>query len=554
MSRRISLAAGIAVLLVPTVLAATWAPAPQPQAAPAASSSQRLAAAAAAEPTFSRDVLPIIQDNCQVCHRPQGQNLGGMVAPMPLITYEDVEAYAVEIEMAVGTGYMPPWHAAREHLGAFENERTLSDGEIETILTWIADGAPRGDLADAPPPVSFPSDTSGWSIGEPDLVVRFSEPYVVADDVEDEYVDIEVPITLEMMPEDRWIKAVEFRPGSSAVHHIIAGPLGGIAPGYEPRVYEEGRGRLLTAGTVVNFQMHYHKEAGPGTAVTDLTEAAVIFYQPGEEITHIVESESLGMFDFAIPPGDPSYAYQTEAFMEKDVNVIAINPHMHLRGKAARYVATFPDGREQVLLDVPEYDFNWQHTYRYREPIFLPEGTRVELTLWWDNSPDNPSNPNPDREVRWGQPTTDEMGFGFMRYVDVVPRSIIVGEPAPDDLPRGRGLARPPDERREGPPGKIRTGGGITGKWVVSVHLGDQGGEATFELEQGRRGVVMGTYSGALGEAEISGRARGPNVEFSFESPIGTVTYTGRMTGIVIEGTCVYGELGEGTFAGEKVD
>lgn len=547
MGRRKAFVAGGILLAISVMLAARWDPMPAGQQVIAASSG------APAEPTFTRDVLPIIQDNCQICHRPQGLNLGGMVAPMSLMTYQDVKAYDVEIEIAVGSGYMPPWHAAREHLGTFENERTLTDQEIETILAWIADGSPRGEPADAPPPVTFPSDTSGWSIGEPDLVLRFSEPYIVQDDVEDEYVDIEVPITLEMMPEDRWIKAVQFRPGS-AVHHILAGPIGGIAPGYEPRVYEDGQSRLLRAGTTVTFRMHYHKEAGPGTAVSDLTEAAIIFYKPGEKITHVIESESLGMFDFAIPPGDPDYAYQTEYFMEKDVNVVWINPHMHLRGKAARYVATFPDGREEVLLDVPEYDFNWQHTYKYRDPVFLPEGTRIELTLWWDNSAANPSNPNPNREVRWGQPTTDEMGFGFVAFVDVEPRSIIVGETPPDDLPRGRPLARALEERREGPPGMIRSGGGITGKWVVSVDLGNQGGEATFELTQGRRGVVGGTYSGALGEAEITGTVRGPNVEFSFESAVGTVTYTGRMTGIIIEGTCVYGELGEGTFAGEKVD
>ena len=153
---------------------------------------QELAAAAgltSSEPTFTKDVLPIIQDNCQICHRPQGLNLGGMVAPMALMTYEDVKAYAVEIEMAVGSGYMPPWHAAREHIGTFENERTLTDQEIDTLLTWIANGSPRGEPGEAPQPASFPSDTSGWAIGEPDLVVRFTEPYLVEDDVEDKYVD-----------------------------------------------------------------------------------------------------------------------------------------------------------------------------------------------------------------------------------------------------------------------------------------------------------------------------------------------------------------------------
>ncbi len=425
---------------------------------------QELVAAAgltSSEPTFTKDVLPIIQDNCQICHRPQGLNLGGMVAPMALMTYEDVKAYAVEIEMAVGSGYMPPWHAAREHIGTFENERTLTDQEIDTLLTWIANGSPRGEPGEAPQPVSFPSDTSGWAIGEPDLVVRFTEPYLVEDDVEDKYVDIDVPITLDMMPEDRWIKAVEFRPGSSAVHHIIAGSLGGIAPGHEPKIYDAGHSRRLRAGQMVTFQMHYHKEPGPGTAVSDLTEVAIIFYKPGERITHIIESESLGMFTFSIPRNDPNYAYQTEYFMEKDVNLLWLNPHMHLRGKAARYIATFPDGREEVLLDVPQYDFNWQHTYKYRKPVFLPAGTRIELTLWWDNSADNLSNPNPNRQVRWGRPTTDEMGFGFISFIDVEPINMIVGETSPDTLFRGRAPTGARAPRREGPPGNLRTIGGF---------------------------------------------------------------------------------------------
>ena len=189
MGRRKLFVAGIILLAISVTLAARWDPMPTAQQLAAASSG------APAEPTFTKDVLPIIQDNCQICHRPQGLNLGGMVAPMSLMTYEDVEAWAVEIEMAVGSGYMPPWHAAREHLGTFENERALSDREIDTLLTWIADGSPRGEPADAPTPVSFPSDTTGWSIGEPDLVLRFSEPYIVEDDVEDQYVDIEVPCT-----------------------------------------------------------------------------------------------------------------------------------------------------------------------------------------------------------------------------------------------------------------------------------------------------------------------------------------------------------------------
>ena len=389
-------------------------------------------------PTFYADVMPIIQENCQACHSPGGLNLGGMVAPMAFMTFEDVQAWAPAIAMAVEDGRMPPWHASPEHYGKFRNERVLAPEDRQTLLDWVAAGIPEGDSDDAPPPVTFTANETGWAIGEPDIIIQLPEPFLVGDDVEDLYIDFEVPITEEQLPEHRWVKAVEFRAGSSAVHHVIANPLGGIAPGYEPRIYDEGYGSLLREGTVVTFQMHYHKDSGEGTAVWDQTQAAVKFYEPGEVIEHIVESEPLGMFRFAIPPGDPSYTFETDYTLEKDVNVLSFNPHMHLRGKAAKYTATFPDGREEVLLEVPRYDFNWQHTYYLAEPIFMPEGTNVHLQLWWDNSVNNPANPDPDKEVRWGLPTTDEMGYGFMRVTEVEPRHIVVGEEIPSDLPTRR--------------------------------------------------------------------------------------------------------------------
>lgn len=398
-------------------------------------------------PTFTKDVLPILQQKCQDCHRPNGLNLGGMVAPMAFLTYEDVQPWAPAIKVAVETRRMPPWHASPEQHGVFRNERYLTDQEISTIVRWVETGAPDGDPGDAPPPLTFASETTGWLIGEPDLIVRLPEPYLVTDEVQDEYVDFRVTISEAMLPEDRWVKAVEFRPGSKAIHHVIARPLGGIAPGYQPKVYPDGYSVVLRKGTTVNFQMHYHKTAGPGTAVYDQTEAAVVFYKPGEEIRHVVETESFGMYDFVIPAGDSNYSDSTSYTFEKDVHILWVNPHMHLRGKAARYVATFPDGRQEVLLHVARYDFNWQHTYYFREPVYAPKGTRVDLTLWWDNSSDNPANPDPTRDVRWGRPTTDEMGYGWMSLAEVEPRSIIVGDPVPDNLPR-RPLFRRRTSRR----------------------------------------------------------------------------------------------------------
>ncbi len=362
-----------------------------------------------------------------------------MVAPMAFVTYDETKKYAPRIARAVETGKMPPWHAAKDERGWFSNERVLTDQDAHTLIAWARGGAPAGNPKDAPPPKHFATaESGGWSIGKPDLVIKLPEPYLVADSVEDQYVHFKVPITKEQLPEDRWVKAVEFRAGSSAVHHIIADPLGGIAPGVGPTVHPDGYGTVLRAGTTVTFQMHYHKKAGPGTAVWDQSSAAIVFYKPGEVIDHVVESDALGMFDFAIPPHDSDYSYKASYTFKEDAKIVWLTPHMHLRGKAALYQITRPGEKTETLLSVPHYDFNWQHTYHFAKPVAAPAGTRVDLTLWWDNSDDNPSNPNPDITVHYGEPTTAEMGFGFMNFIADEPQHYVVGEPIPKDISDSR--------------------------------------------------------------------------------------------------------------------
>jgi hypothetical protein len=381
------------------------------------------------KPTFNRDVLPIMQENCQGCHRPEGLDLGGMVAPMSLLTYREVRPWVKSIARLVTSREMPPWSAAEWQHGLFEGERVLTETEIQTIARWASTGAALGDAADAPAPIDFGTN-DGWAIGKPDLILTMPVEYVVEDDVEDEYATFRTSLTAEQLPEDRWIKALQFKPTGSFVHHIILRPIGGIAPGYAPRINAQGHGALLKKGAEVSWQMHYHKEPGEGSAMVDNnTRVGIVFYKPGEVITHRIKGASLATRGFRIPAGDPNYSHSGEYVFEEDAFVTAFNPHMHLRGKAAKVVATFPDGEERVLLDVPRYDFNWQHTYRYKEPVFVPAGTKTEVTLWWDNSADNPSNPDPTVDVTFGRPTTAEMGFGFMKFVDVEPVHIVVGEP-----------------------------------------------------------------------------------------------------------------------------
>jgi hypothetical protein len=370
-----------------------------------------------AKPTFTKDVLPILQESCQVCHRDNGANLGGMVAPMALTTYEETRPWAKSIAKNVAQRKMPPWHAAPQHHGEFANERTLTQEQVDTIVAWANSGTLRGDRKDAPEPLKWDNSIQ-WQIGEPDLVLTMPENYFVEDDVEDIYVNFNTEITTDMLPEEKFMKAVEFKPGSSVVHHIIAQPLGGIAPGNDPTVYPDGIGLKIAAGLNVDWQMHYHKEAGPGTGAYDQSQIGLKFYEDASLVKYELQGAPLGRFDFQIPAGDNNYAITSSQTFKHETQLVSFTPHMHLRGKAAKYEAFYPDGSSEILLDVPSYDFNWQTAYGYKEFKTIPAGTRIDFTSTWDNSTENQFNPNPDVSVGWGHPTTDEMSFGFMSYID----------------------------------------------------------------------------------------------------------------------------------------
>ena len=374
-----------------------------------------------ATPTYYGEVQNILEQNCQVCHRPNGANLGGMVAPMAFTSYQETRPWARSIARQVEAGLMPPWHAAPRHHGVFENERSLSDEHKATLIAWAKGGAPMGNAADAPPAKVW-ERSDGWTIGEPDLVMDMGQDFFVEDDVRDQYVNFETVITEEMLPEPRWIKAVEFRPGGPVVHHIIARPFGGIAPGNDPTVHHDGFGTLVKPGTTIRWNMHYHKEPGPGTGTWDRSSVALRFYPKDYKPDHVMQSKSMGKFDFEIPPGDANYVATTTAKFDRDALLLGYTPHMHLRGKSAHYLAKYPDGTEEVLLDVPRYDFNWQTHYKYPAGgKKIPAGTEIELTMTWDNSADNPANPDPTKTVVYGGPTTAEMMFGFVSYADAEP-------------------------------------------------------------------------------------------------------------------------------------
>ncbi|HIA48367.1 MAG TPA: hypothetical protein EYN96_10470 [Candidatus Hydrogenedentes bacterium] len=385
----------------------------------------------ASKPTFHKDVQPILQENCQVCHRPSGTNMGGMIAPMSLTTYAETRPWAKAIAKQVSGKTMPPWHAAPEHQGQFENERTLTENDIATIVRWVEKGALRGNPKDAPDALEL-ADNDGWGIGVPDVVVSMPEPYFVEDDVRDLYVDFETTLGDDILTEQRWLQANQVRAGSGAVHHVISS-LGSLVPGGDPRFYREGYGRKIRPGQTVTFKMHYHKEPGPGTGVWDQTKVGLKFYPRDYKPTYAFHGDSMGNFRFRIPAGDANYSAKSEFTFPNDSRLVSFMPHMHVRGKAVEIMAFYPDGTEERVLSVPKYDFNWQTTYEYEQYKFIPKGTRLEMTAWWDNSVDNDSNPDPTKDIGWGRPTTSEMMFAWMRYTDpVVADDAVEGAPSSD--------------------------------------------------------------------------------------------------------------------------
>ncbi len=391
--------------------------------------------------TFHEHVLPIFQQNCQTCHRPGGDNVAGMVAPMSLMTYEEVRPWARSIARLVQSREMPPWDATDHTAGVFVNERTLSDEEIATVTNWVRQGAKKGDPASGPAPRVF-EDTGGFLIGKPDLIVYMEEPYFVSDDVEDEQPNFYITLTEDMLPEPRWIQAIEYQPDSEVVHHITGRALvpdedgeidlqsastfslGSIAAGEDPTIYPPGFGNLLEAGLVIRLNVHYHKEPGPGTAVHDRSAVAFRFHPVGAEVRHKVTWNTIGSGAFEIPPGHGRWRVGASRVFEKDTVLLSLHPHMHFRGESMKYTAHYPDGGTELLLDVPKYDYSWQTNYIYRQPKVLPAGTRVEIEAVYDNS-ESKRDEYPfldvQRAVDWGSASTDEMMAPFLAWTYVEP-------------------------------------------------------------------------------------------------------------------------------------
>lgn len=371
------------------------------------------AVAGAQTPTFTKDVAPILYSKCVECHR------ATMFAPMSLVKYEEARPWAKAIRTRVAARTMPPWGADPAH-GVFKNDPRLSDKEIATILAWVDGGAPKGDDKDMP---ALPAMADGWTIGKPDAVFEMLEPFKIPATGTVEYQYLRIPVNNK---EDKWIGAIEIKPEARAnVHHVIAytqpsgepiseagvlgpGNIGGVTPNKPGVVFDPGVGRLLKANTDIILQMHYTTN---GEAITDKTVVGVRYLN--EAPAMVARGGSVIQPQFVIPAGAANHEVRGSRVLQADTILTSLTPHMHVRGKDMTYTATYPDGRSEVLLSVPKWDFNWQITYQLKEAKRLPKGTRIDVVAHFDNSANNKFNPDPTKDVRWGDQTWEEMMIGF---------------------------------------------------------------------------------------------------------------------------------------------
>ena len=351
---------------------------------------------------------------------------------MALVTYQDARPWAKAIRQAVLTKKMPPW-LADPSVGHFANDRTLAPSDIETLVKWSDSGAPAGNLKDAPKPVEF---TEGWNIGNPDVVLEMASAYEVPATGTIEYQHFIVPTGF---TEDKWVQVVELRPGNrSVVHHAAVfvrppeskwmrnakpgEPLGRQAesglslneeildfhvPGAVPHALPAGQAKLVKAGSDLVFQMHYTSNGKPAT---DRTRIGIVFAkEPPRERIFTLQIANRG---FVIPPGASDFIVDSKLTLQGDARIVALNPHMHVRGKSFEFRVATAGNEPQVLLRVPRYDFSWQLQYYLAEPLALSRGSRIECSATFDNSPNNPANPDPSKEVRWGDQSWEEMMVG----------------------------------------------------------------------------------------------------------------------------------------------
>lgn len=398
--------------------------------------------------TFYRDVLPVLQQHCQTCHR-QGE-----VGPMPLLDYASTKTWAAVMRDKVQRREMPPWFADPS-IGHFTNDRSLTDAEIQTVTRWVNAGAPPGDPNEAPKPVHW---VEGWTIGQPEVILEMPNTFSVPASGVIPYQYVIVPTGFK---HDTWVHLAEVRAGDRAhTHHIVVsvrepgsrwlgGKAGGVpftlgsrdagggvpgeflagyGPGAMPETLGPGQAKLIKAGSDLVFQLHYTTNGQPGCDRSRIG-LALLHEVPKQRVLMLAAAN----IRFVIPPGDPDYRVDARVKLQAHSTLVSLLPHMHLRGKSFEFRAVFPDGRTETLLRVPHYSYHWQLSYYLAKPLDLPTGTLIECTAHFDNSASNPMNPDPTKAVRFGPQSWDEMMIGYFEVATSLKngmRELLVGDTA----------------------------------------------------------------------------------------------------------------------------
>lgn len=413
--------------------------------------------------TYSRHIAPILLDNCATCHRP------GEVAPFSLLTYADAKRRAGQLAEVTESKYMPPWLPASGH-GEFAGSRTLTDSQIRLIRIWADAGAPEGNPADLPPPPEF---TDGWALGEPDLVVKMPEKYSLRAEGKDVFRVFVIPLDL---PEDKYVTAVDFRPSNRKIlHHALlftdtqkqarkldaedkepgygqgragglgflpSGGLGGWAPGVTPRHLPDGVARILHKGADLVVQIHFHPS---GKIEEEQSQIGLYFARKEPQRLAISLPKGMRRSQLDIAPGTKDFTLTDTFTLPLEAQLVGIFPHAHLLCKEIKVDATLPDGTRKPLIWIRDWDWNWQDEFHYANVLKLPAGTRVDQKYVFDNSADNPRNPNnPPKRVTWGEQTADEMAITF--FLVTAPKDALLFQ-------LGQG-------RRRADAGPVNSGGG----------------------------------------------------------------------------------------------
>ncbi len=398
--------------------------------------------------TFTRDVAPILQANCQECHRPGG------IGPFSLLTYANAKAWAAAIKAYTGRRVMPPWKAATGY-GEFQGERRLTDAQIQTIAAWVDADAPEGDVKEMPAPRQF---RDGWQLGTPDMALDADEPFRLPANSGDVYRIFVLPFHPD---KDVWVTAMEVLPGNRAVvHHVniyldpkgvspmldraAPGPgfptTGGGAgfdgailmdvwqPGASSRFLPEGTAWRIPAHAYVALEVHYSPTA---QSVQDLTRVGLHFARG--PIDKRVRTADVGNIQFRVPAGPRAYHVPAGGQLPVDLTVLSVLPHMHLIAREMKATASMPNGLAKPLIWIQDWDIHWQLSYVYKEPLKLPKGSRMDLQAVYDNSADNPNNPNyPPRPISFGPSALDEMCYLYFRYT-VDEEHLLQGHPVDAD-------------------------------------------------------------------------------------------------------------------------